>query len=101
MDLDQIHPSGGYYAPERPDAQERIRKQKLEETAKSLPVIEDILADLDALIASANSLDGLKVGAKVPVEVQVLAKQELIKFARQQHSKISAKYKNYIKAVGK
>jgi len=101
MDIDQIHPSGGYYTPTPPDAQVKLRNKKLEETAKSLPVIQDLLDDLDVLIASANSLDGLVVGGKVPIEVQIMAKKELIKFARKERSTIEAKYKNFIKAEAK
>lgn len=98
MELDQLHPSGGYYTPPTPAAQSQKREKELNDMAKSLPVIEELLKDLDELIVASDKLSALNLNSKIPLESQLIAMQELAKFARKEKGKFKAKYESFVEA---
>lgn len=95
--MDELYPSGGYYTPPKPS--DIRRKQELEKIERSLPVIEEVIADFEALEAASKDLTSINLESKVPAEAQILALQELTKFARREKAKFKAKYKSYIEAT--
>lgn len=98
-DLDQIAPAGGFYVPSPPVAQVTNRAKELEEMNKSLPVIEDVLAWFDKLIAATDSIDSINLNTRQSPESQILAMQILKKQALVEQRKFKTKFKNYLKAT--
>lgn len=99
MDIDQAFPHGGAFIPGEPEEQVKRRQEEHNKIASSMPVLEQLIADLDDEISKSKQIDLIDTESKVPVESQILALKELTKHLETFRSTITSKYRSYLESL--